>query len=172
MSSGKERTVFLDIDGVLAIPCTRYDYFHQPCVERLVRLITETDAWIVVSSTWRKGKTVEELRETFRSGGDRAFMRGYDPKVVDPFPFPSERIIGKTPVSVRSSCDGMPFGRDHEIQMWLEEYKEKIGLERYVVIDDESYDLEEQAEFLVKTDGTDGLQDIDIEKAKEILMRP
>lgn len=169
----RDKVIFLDIDGVLALPCTRYDYFHAPCFERLHRLVTETDSWIVISSAWRIGSSIENLQDIFRNSGDQTFViHGIKIYTGEQLPFCAERVIGKTLSSHKTEEEGIPFGRGEDIRRWLEKHSGEIGLKNFVIIDDESYDLGTYVENTVKVDGFCGLQDEDIKKAKEILMRP
>jgi trehalose-6-phosphatase len=57
------RVVFLDIDGVLA-PIRRSDRYgdlEPACIGVLNEIVSSARADVVVSSTWRHGRTVAEL---------------------------------------------------------------------------------------------------------------
>ena len=59
------RVIFLDIDGVLA-PIRQWDRYGDlelQCVQVLNEIVVGANADVVVSSTWRYGKTIAELRE-------------------------------------------------------------------------------------------------------------
>jgi hypothetical protein len=69
------KVIFLDIDGVLncdywyetsksLIPHP-YNHFSPDLVDNLNRITKATGAKIVLSSTWRKNRTLEELRQLF-----------------------------------------------------------------------------------------------------------
>ena len=65
MTVGTRRVVFLDIDGVLA-PIHRWDRYGEldpGCIRVLNEIVAGAGADVVVSSTWRHGKTVTELQE-------------------------------------------------------------------------------------------------------------
>jgi len=65
------RVVFLDIDGVLA-PIRRWDRYGDldpACIEVLNEIVARGFADVVVSSTWRHGKTVAELQEILEAEG-------------------------------------------------------------------------------------------------------
>ena len=53
------KILFLDVDGVLHpfhgvhMPYYRVELFHRDCMSRLARIIQETDAEIVLSTSWR-----------------------------------------------------------------------------------------------------------------------
>jgi len=68
------KVIFLDIDGVLINKASllkmESDYFpDEKCVQRLNDVIKKTDANIVVSSCWRIGRTLAELRELLAGWG-------------------------------------------------------------------------------------------------------
>ena len=57
--------IFLDIDGVLA-PIRQWDRYGDvdpACIQVLNEIVARGGADVVVSSTWRYGKTVAELQE-------------------------------------------------------------------------------------------------------------
>src|ERR1700751_244326 len=65
------RVIFLDIDGVLA-PIRRWDRYgdlEPGCIEVLNEIVARAQADVVVSSTWRYGKTVIELQEILEAAG-------------------------------------------------------------------------------------------------------
>jgi hypothetical protein len=156
------KIIFLDIDGVLNCEnayrngeCQyqewiwedgRKDHYQRFCVrskELLNKLIDETGAKIVISSTWRHSgiefmKKVWEIEEM------------------------SGEIIGITP-SMRAKGYNIPRGM--EIQYYLEndlkfhhinwdkviqqEYMDKSGVDNYIIIDDDSDMLYNQRKHFV-----------------------
>ena len=156
------KIIFLDIDGVLNCEnayrngeCQyqewiwedgRKDHYQRFCVrskELLNKLIDETGAKIVISSTWRHSgiefmKKVWEMEEM------------------------SGEIIGITP-SMRAKGYNIPRGM--EIQYYLEndlkfhhinwdliiqqEYMDRSGIENYIIIDDDSDMLYNQRNHFV-----------------------
>ena len=65
------RVVFLDIDGVLA-PIRRWDRYgdlERACIEVLNEIVSSARADVVVSSTWRHGRTVAELQAMLEAEG-------------------------------------------------------------------------------------------------------
>lgn len=152
--------IFLDIDGVLNFQLhyeseqfkaykqlekddkDRLKYqLSQISTERvqwLNSLCKETNSVIVVSSTWRLGKTVEELQHLFDAAGGTF-------KVLDK--------TGHDPCRVRGV----------EIQQWLNENCMKyFGVNyydfyRYAIIDDDSDMLLNQANHFFQTDSFSGL---------------
>lgn len=160
--------IFLDIDGVLncqlfyesqqfedykdakkklrkqvkSKEIERLDFYNsQICkkrVEWLNDLCKETDSKIVISSTWRSGKSVEELQEILNYCGA------------------TFEIISKTGHS-ESRVRGV------EIKEWLcENCKMLFGVEyydfyRYAIIDDDSDMLLNQGSHFFQTDTYSGL---------------
>lgn len=124
------KLIFLDIDGVLNSPehmrvlavQGREDFFdmiNDDMAARLKKACDETGAQIVVSSSWRHIKfVIQKLRNRFNLPA-RWKTGCYEGTVSD----------GKTVYS----CRGV------EILKFLEEFHHEV--EKYVVIDDESYDI-------------------------------
>ena len=139
------RVVFLDIDGVLA-PIRHWDRYGDldpGCIRVLNEIVAGSEADVVVSSTWRHGKTVSELQEMLEAAG---FIGC---------------VIDKTPVGPPGS------DRADEIAGWLAEHA--VG--GYVIIDDHP-DMGELRSQLVLTHPARGLQPADGPRAIEILRRP
>ena len=134
-------TIFLDIDGVLVTlgawyPPLRpfrdiYGFLFQPtCVENLNRIIKETGAKIVISSTWRSSG-LKVLKQMFADRG----VKG--------------EIIGTTPIS---TIDDLYFRREDEIKAWLE----KNGLpDKFIATDDMT--LNELGKNWIKTSALKGI---------------
>ena len=104
------RIVFLDIDGVLA-PIRRWDRYGDldpACIQVLNEIVARGFADVVVSSTWRHGKTVAELQEILEAEGFTGF------------------VLDKTPTGAPGA------DRGEEIAAWLTEHA--VG--GYVIIDD------------------------------------
>ena len=172
-----ERIIFLDIDGVLNCQTfytsqqhldyksakktlrkavktkaiERLDYYQgQICRERLgwlSDLCNELDIKVVISSTWRMGKTIEELQEIINYCGG------------------SFEIIGKT--------ERLGYERGIEISKWLQDNikPETHGcfssdFYSYVIIDDDSDMLLNQAPHFFQTDAYSGLTPNTIYKIK------
>lgn len=70
------KVLFLDIDGVLSHVCQRYaeddgylDKMDRYLLKNLAKVQQECGFKIVVSSTWRIGRTKEEMEEVFKDNG-------------------------------------------------------------------------------------------------------
>lgn len=116
------KVIFLDIDGVLNVMHREHDefgaIFHQHFVDNLARVIKETDAKIIISSSWRHGGLQ---------------------RMIDMWKFrnlPGE-VIGITP-DLWGEIEGEDFyeklQRGHEIQAVLDRMPD---ITSYVIFDDD-----------------------------------
>ena len=139
------RVIFLDIDGVLA-PIRRWDRYGdlEPArIQVLNEIVAAAGADVVVSSTWRYGKTIAELQEILQA-------QGFTGCVLD-----------KTPIGAPGA------DRGEEIAAWLAEH----AVSGYVIIDDH-VDMGELRTHLVQTHPALGLQPANAPAAIAILMQP
>lgn len=127
--------VFLDFDGVLnhgAGP------FCPVLVAHLNRITNLTGAVIVVHSSWRYGRTLDQLARMLDGAGVHA-------DVLDVAPVPHSSVRGESGIIVLDPEDfaqftqGLPPRHDYErpaaIQRWLDSHPE-IGPEDFVILDD------------------------------------
>src|SRR5688572_15970487 len=139
------RVIFLDIDGVLA-PIRRWDRYGDldaACIQVLNDIVARGSADVVVSSSWRYGKTAAELQEMLEA-------QGFAGSVVDTTP------------------TGTPgASRGEEIAAWLAEH----DVSGYAIIDDH-VDMGALATHLVQTHPARGLQAADARRVLATLMRP
>jgi hypothetical protein len=98
------------------------------------------DVQVVVSSTWRKHKTLVALQKVFEVN-----------RILP------ERMIGTTPVSEEGY-------RGKEIEQYLKEHPE---VKSFVIIDDDK-DLEPYMDRLVRTNSSNGLTFTDAQKVIEL----
>eukprot|EP00759_Apiculatamorpha_spiralis_P041579 PhF_6_TR40187/c1_g2_i1/m.59619 len=151
------RVVFLDIDGVThPVSTDPESRFRPECMQRLHRLIHNTGAQIVLSSSWR-------LSLPTRTRVHNALTAH-----SIPVPFSMTR------------CD-RPRARKTEISLWLAEHRNIHEVTHYVVLDDtpiveksggedDGDDVEGIRNHCVLVKGDRGLSDDDVEKALQILM--
>lgn len=166
------KIIFLDIDGVLNHQLwfaarknekveTDLDYDRSMIdpqkVELLNDLIDETKAKVVISSSWRKTHTKEQLQSLLESKG-----------------FTGE-VIGLTPCLKFTGLEGYGYSvpRGAEIKAWLEINKstllDKMSKVPYVILDDDSDMLFSQRENFFWVDSYCGLTSNTIYKAKRFL---
>jgi hypothetical protein len=140
------RVIFLDIDGVLA-PIRRWDRYGDldpACIRVLNEIVAGAGADVVLSSTWRHGRTVAELQEML---GAEGFIG---------------RVIDKTPAGAPGT------DRRDEIAAWLAEHT----VDGYVILDDHDGMGGTLRARLVLTHPARGLQPADAPRAIEILSGP
>lgn len=142
------KVIFLDIDGVMIRYWEKKNYreFDPDLVINLKHLLANTNANIVISSSWRHW--MESVQEAFR--------------IAD---LPWDRVISKT----WSNTDGW---RSTEILQWLDEYhktcKSGYHITHWCAIDDEWYEMKaiKRLGKLVKTEANEGLT---LDKAEEAI---
>ncbi|HEU4409050.1 MAG TPA: HAD domain-containing protein [Polyangiaceae bacterium] len=144
------RVLFLDIDGVLnstrtrpADPQSLVDWLEPACVTALDAIVAATGAAVVVTSSWRIGRTRDELAAALAARGFRG------------------RVAGVTP-DLRAAR----LGRDDEIEAWLR--AEGAGVEAYVIVDD-ALSLGRLEPRHYRTSPTRGLRADDVEAVATLL---
>jgi hypothetical protein len=161
------RVVFLDLDGVLN--SDRY-FEHTPwpegaswwsaaaidpaAVQLLNALVSQTDARVVLSSSWRRRSSLEELNELLAS-------RGLARPIIDVTP------------SLHRTADGVRLTRGDEILAWLAQRAGEAGeagevVEAYVALEDEEA-LGDVEMWCVRVDSRVGLTAGDVERAARML---
>lgn len=158
------KVIFLDFDGVLcnvesisagykARTAPEQDPYgpHDACVAALNRIIKETGAMIVVSSTWRKQKDAHSaMAQLLRRWG----------------------VIG-TVISVTPQPHGDEYAyqrRGCEIQLWIDRCG-RHPVTSFVVLDDDA-DMAHLSHRLVQTRMPEGLTEADADRAIAILNVP
>lgn len=161
--------LFLDIDGVLNHHVWftslayrnnqsnwRISMFDPICVERVNKILRETGAKLVVSSSWRD---MTDLPEIFAGIGL--------PTEFDVTPY-CDVIFNLNPIrDIFSDDEDVRYWRGSEIKWWLDHNaKEEYT---YCILDDDCDMLEEQLEYFVCTSNPHGLTDELTKKAINIL---
>lgn len=177
------KVIFLDIDGVLNTEhyitafwdmCKRMElkrpeanslmkeimrdeygnHFCPVACRNLDWIIKETDAKIVISSTWRMSG-LNVMRDMWRD-------RGLSGEIIDVTPIHSLKKCGRN--------KELPFAermeRGNEIQAWLDAHPE---VESYVIFDDDNDMLPSQMNNFIQTDEFYGITLKDAEMAIKIL---
>jgi hypothetical protein len=163
-----KKFVFLDIDGVLnshqfyleRSQSERYKIMGYPLcdldpekLKLLDDLIDDTQAHIVISSTWRNKYSIEDFKTFFSTLGFKN----------------SNNIIDKTPKLFFQSDSKHSVPRGCEIFEWLEVNTEYEEVYTYVIFDDDSDMMYWQRNNFIWVDGYCGLTPTLIYKAKNIL---
>lgn len=158
------KVIFLDIDGVLSPRWWDSDkqsdnygrLFDAKAVANLSKIIEETEADIVISSSWKNIGLVE-LQNMWRD-------RGLPGKIVDITPdYMSDELLLKED---SSNVDYL-YERGSEIQGWLLLHGDEIS--RFVIIDDMDDILPEQQSHFVQTDPEFGITIDDVKKIVHLL---
>lgn len=142
------KVIFLDIDGVLnchnwyetskTLLENPYCHFSPDLVDNLNRITKDTGAKIVITSTWRKNRTLEDLRKLFVEVG----IEG--------------EVIDKT-IELRFSNWAHSVPRGCEIDYWIDSRSDLNHLWRkFAIIDDDSDMLYWHKENLFITDHSGG----------------
>ncbi len=127
------RVVFLDFDGVL-VPWDEAEC-SRPCVLALDRLLRESHAHVVVSSSWRERMDLPAMLAELRTAGFQG------------------RLHNTTPICAAGT-------RSDEIALWLDG-RDAV---QFVVLDDEPMDAR-FVSHQVRTDEYRGLTERDIDRA-------
>lgn len=161
--------IFLDFDGVLNNQLyfirVREEKKYDPgeldnrCVKLLNDLCKETGAKVVITSTWRLGRSIEELEAILKKSG-----------------FTGE-ILGKTE-DLRIGEAGDCVLRGNEILHWIKNHESEVGgidywqYKNYVIFDDDSDMLLWQKDNYIYVDPYCGLTPHSMFLAKKILRKP
>ncbi|MCR9263352.1 MAG: HAD domain-containing protein [Flavobacteriaceae bacterium] len=151
------KIIFLDIDGVMNNQLyfksrhqsmvkneTREEYdlsmIDDRCVDLLNHVVEKTEAKIVISSSWRLGRTVESLVSLFEA-------KGFKGEIIDKTPVLNYKVFSN---SVPRGC---------EIKAWIDMYEKNHDekIHKYVILDDDSDMLLWQRENYFRVDGYSGL---------------
>ena len=163
-----DKVIFLDIDGVLNTKCwytqmngntpkDKYGYAFDPnAVANLKKIIDETGADIVISSSW-KSFGISELEDMWQDRGLPGKLIGITPNSV------SDEML------LNADLDHMELFhiRGMEIKEWLDKHGKNVS--HYVIIDDMDNFLLDQKFHFVQTDPEVGITEEDANMAIKIL---
>ena len=148
------KIIFLDFDGVITIPA-RWN-FDNAKIKYIKKIVDETNAKIVVSSSWRR-KTIDETIEKIKKWNYKYTKS----KLFDWF---INNLYDVTPWISDNKYSGT--GRGGEIQTWLDNHP---NVDNYVIIDDDSDMLDSQLYHFVETNYEDGITEVEAHRAIKIL---
>ena len=154
------KIIFLDIDGVLNTPksssrCENHIGIDGDKILRLKKIVDETNAKIVLISTWKENweglKSRKIYQDCFANYLDVKFQK-YNLEVYD-----------KTP----NRYEGIFLGRGEGILAYLEDKK----IESFVIIDDLQFDYDscDLTDYFIQTNVNVGLTDENVQSAIAIL---
>jgi len=165
-----QKILFLDIDGVLntalwygpkdnKAPKDKWGYTFDPMsVANLKRIVDETGAEIVISSSW-KCIGLPMLRRMWKA-------RKLPGRIIDATP---DCMCDEGMLNMDVDFDLIDIGasRGYEIREWLSRHGEQVS--HYAILDDMYEMLPEQQSHLVMTDSETGITDEDADRVIEIL---
>jgi hypothetical protein len=155
------KVIFLDIDGVLNNEQTNakspdgYIGIGNTLLKRLSSIVKETNARIVLSSTW---KSEWDKNESLCSNDGKYMVKKF-------------RQLGLLVFDKIEDIDNSLSTRGAAIMKYLEYHSE---VEEWVVIDDDEFDFAKYPEIMdrfVHTDHLKGLVEEDVKKAIELLSK-
>ena len=153
------KIIFLDIDGVLNSRHTEETFMGTPFVadEKILLLkeiLDQTDAKIVLSSSWRKGWQLK----------DAGVTSGLDIWLFDTL----KEKLAEYKIELMSYTEDLGH-RGFEISRWLKNHTDE-QIESYIVMDDApSEALEPHSKRLVQTSMSEGLTHSEVEEAITLL---
>lgn len=168
----KKKILFLDIDGVLNTKrhheycyengienSDEYGYLFDPvAVQNLTKIVDESGACIVISSSWK----YSGLSTLLDMWNDRSLPG----RVIDITPdTESDEFL------LNADLENMELFscRGYEIKEWLTAHGK--GVESYAILDDEQEMLPEQQSHFVQTNTAVGITEEDAEKVIGILSK-
>ena len=152
------KVLFLDVDGVLNYEgCDSYFGSVLFVVEEKVRLladiISETDARIVLTSTWREGY-YDML------GQEESFDSCLYEALVDK--------LEENDLYIHDCIGRNGKTRGEQIELWIKDSEEDI--ESFVILDDmNAEEFGQYADYLVQTDSGIGLEEYHVKAVIQIL---
>lgn len=161
------KIIFLDIDGVLAIPSNNGGFWGLDLDRQLLlgEILDKTDAKIVLSSSWRKHSLEDTISYMISQG----------------FKYP-DKIIGITIRAYHYIEKGIHLSipRGVEIKQWVDTNihsnnvkdwnRKKLCVDwNYVILDDDCDMLLEHKDNFIRCNSIEGLTNEHVKKAIEIL---
>ena len=149
------RVIFLDFDGVLNVDTDEPDtggelwterWLDETLVRRLARLVEQSSARVVISSSWRQRRTLAQLEAMLAKRGFGGGVHSVTPRL--PRPAEGERLV-----------------RASEIAAWLDTHAD---VSAFVILDDDR-DFGPLSARHVRTDSSVGLTEEDVRRAMEFL---
>jgi HAD domain in Swiss Army Knife RNA repair proteins len=138
MVDPKRPIVFLDIDGVLnSLASTlgsKPNAFDHTACKLMERLVVQANAQVVISSSWREGRTPGQLINILWEQAQIHLL--------------AARVVGVTPILAAGN-------RGDEIARWITDHSGQNNA-AFVIIDDEFHFNPDQIPHLVQTSHRDG----------------
>ena len=146
------KVIFLDFDGVITIPPKWH--LNPNKIKLIKRIVDETGAKIVVSSSWRMN-TIKQTKEIISDRPKRCPRNKMLYWLID-------NLYDITPIY------GLGNGRGGEIQQYLNDHPD---IDNYVILDDDHDMWDSQLYHFVQTNYEDGITETEVIRAIKILNR-
>ena len=166
------KIVFLDIDGVLVPIDSKIAKIKENKIVLLKKLLDETDAKVVLSSTWRvlflPQNRDEELYEYLIKLLNKYNIEIYDITPIKHMKTMKKKVLTRDGKILINYVFDPYTTRVGEINEWLSDK----DIESFVILDDEDFNYEFfslDKNFVKIENPLIGLQETDINKAKKIL---
>ena len=175
-----DKLIFLDIDGVINHTAW-FNWAHQHpeflkegghknidpnAVQKIIQICEQTNAGIVMSSSWRWGN----FEQTVKKLSGIRDLRPILDKMVGVTVRTNERFRGQEIKYFLNDCRKNHF--NSEFDTWHPRVKPKVKITnfpKFVILDDDSDMLEEQLPFFIHINDEVGITDEDVKKAVKIL---
>ena len=163
------RIIFLDIDGVIATPDTLIAYKKiMWCIDptkalMVKRLCEDTDAKLVISSSWKTLHTYHTFMDLMTAYGLDEYLFCDRTEAASESDEEWKQRLWKTPNGGKI--------RGEEIDQWIEEFKSRgYELDEWIILDDDSDFTQDQLKkHLIQTDGDIGFNYKDFYRARNEL---
>ena len=178
MQTFVNKIIFLDVDGVIN-HCDWYDWIHEhkeflkagghdsidpKAVDKIIQICNETNAYIVMSSSWRYwslGHTIKKLN-SIRD------LRPILDRLVGVTPRTDKRNRGEEIKYFLNACRKRNMFTADGDMLSDERFKFDIS-PKYVILDDDTDMLPEQMNNFIHVNDIHGISDEDVKKAIDIL---
>jgi hypothetical protein len=156
--------IFLDIDGVLnsqqyairfydlrkskqTVDVNSWQFIDPDCLERIVRICSETNAKLIISSSWRNYDYVN----TINNFNKYESLSQLVPYIIGVTPRSEERVRGK---EINYILDNWKLCTDDG---YISKFYREFDITDYVILDDDSDMLPKQMDHFIQTDWTIGI---------------
>ena len=146
------KALFLDFDGVITLPPKWI--LNLDKINLIKKIVDETDAKIIVSSSWRADTIENTINRSFNLQSEHN----------DTITWFINNLYDVTPGISDEQYKGT--GRGGEIQTYLDHHQE---FDNYVILDDDSDMLDTQLYHFVQTNFEDGITETEANRAIKIL---
>lgn len=154
------KIIFLDFDGVITTEKSFYNLDNDKC-DMIQSIINETGAKVVITSSWRRNDLDETIKYLYTISDRVPFVVSW----IDDIIGVTSRMYG---FKLSDKGEHFRISRGEEIYRWLEE-NEDLGVDSYVILDDDADMLYHQKDNFIHTCSFDGMTRSNMYEAIRIL---